>query len=416
MNDSSPATKRPTVLTLANRAGHLAESIGIRPFELRSSRVLAKARQVSGFDFRDDAFEEGLERLIHSLRHETRLTTFGKFAMRNAVQRSANSRFLVEKAIADNPAILDEPIDGPVFIIGMPRSGTTILQALLYRDTAHRSPLCWECLLPYPAPTPETYGDNPRIDTIRREFDIMFKLVPDLRMKHYMAADAPQECVGITALNFCSYQYLALANLPSYDAWLSGEADQLQNLRWHKRFLQFLQSGGIRPVRWLLKSPLHVIRLKALFDVYPDARIVMPHREPATFIASVASLITSTRSLYTDHHDPVRTGQELVKTWGGYLSRFLRDRAELDKENSFIDFHFDDFVGNQMRVVESIYDRFGWQLDPQGRARMEEFLHEERKDKHGVHAYSLEQFGVSTSEIDRNFSEYLKFLNRLKET
>ena len=236
--------------------------------------------------------------------------------MRNAVQRSANSRFLVEKAMAENTAILDEPIDGPVFIIGMPRSGTTILQALLYRDSAHRSPLCWECLLPYPAPTPETYRDNPRINTIRKEFDIMFKLVPDLRMKHYMAADAPQECVGITALNFCSYQYLAQVNLPSYDRWLANGADQLQNFRWHKRFLQFLQSGGIRPVRWLLKSPLHVIRVKELFDVYPDARIVMPHREPSTFIASVASLIGSTRSLYTDHHDPIQIGQELVKTWG----------------------------------------------------------------------------------------------------
>ena len=416
MNDSSPPLERPAVLRLANHAGRFAESIGIRPFELRSGRVLAKARQTTGYDFRDDAFEEGLERLIHSLRHETRLTPFGKFAMRNAVQRSANSRFLVEKAIAENPAILDEPIDGPVFIIGMPRSGTTILQALLYRDAAHRSPLCWECLLPCPAPTPETYGDNPRIETIRKEFDIMFKLVPDLRMKHYMAADAPQECVGITALNFCSYQYLAQANLPSYDHWLASGADQLQNLRWHKRFLQFLQSGGIRPVRWLLKSPLHVIRVKELFDVYPDARIVMPHREPSTFIASVASLLSSMRSLYTDRHDPVRTGQELVKTWGGYLNRFLRDRENLDREDSFIDFHFDEFVGDQMRVVETIYDRFGWQLDPPSRARMEGFLLEERKDKHGVHAYSLEQFGVSTSEIDRNFSEYLKFLNGLRQT
>ncbi len=414
MKDSSPPYKRPAVLTLVNRSGQLAESIGIRPFELRSSRVLAKARLTSGFDFRDDAFEEGLNRLIHSLRHETRLTPFGKFAMRNAVQRSATSRFLVEKAISENPAILDEPIDGPVFIIGMPRSGTTILQALLYRDAAHRSPLCWECLLPYPAPTPETYRDNPRIDTIRKEFDIMFRLVPDLRMKHYMAADAPQECVGITALNFCSYQYLAQVKLPSYENWLSCEADQTQNLRWHKRFLQFLQSGGIRPARWLLKSPLHLLRVKALFEVYPDARIVMPHREPSSFLASVASLIGSTRSLYTDHHDPVETGRELVQTWGAYLDRFLRDREKLDREASFIDFHFDDFVGNQMRTVETIYDRFGWRLDRQSRVRMEEFLHQERKDKHGVHSYSLEQFGIAPPEIDRNFADYLKFLNELE--
>ena len=416
MNATSPSLERPALLTLVNRAGRLAESIGVRPFEVRSSRILAKARQVSRYDFRDDMFEDGLDRLIHSLRNEARLTTFGKFALRNAVQRSANGRFQVEQAISENPAILDEPINDPVFIIGMPRSGTTILQALLYRDTAHRSPLCWECLLPCPAPTPETYRDNPRIDTIRKEFDVMFKLVPDLRMKHYMAADTPQECVGITALNFCSYQYLAQAYLPSYDHWLSNEADQLQNLRWHKRFLQFLQSGGIRPVRWLLKSPLHLLRLGELFEVYPDARIVMPHREPSRFLASVASLIGSMRSLYTDHHNPVHTGQALQRTWGGYLNRFLRDRAKLDRESSFVDFHFNDFVDNQMGIVETIYDRFGWELDPQGRARMEKFLHEERKDKHGVHSYSLEQFGIAPADIDRDYSRYLAFLKDLKAT
>ena len=406
--------KRPALFTLFNRSGRLAESFGIRPFELRSSRILAKAHRVSGFDFRDDGFEEGLENLIRSLQEEARLTTFGKFAMRNALQRSANSRFQVEKAISDNPAILDEPISDPVFIIGMPRSGTTILQAMLHRDTAHRSPLCWECLLPYPPPSPETYRGNPRIDTIRKEFDIMFKLVPDLRKKHYMAADAPQECVGITALNFCSYQYLAQADLPSYDHWLSNGADQLQNLRWHKRFLQYLQSGGIRPVRWLLKSPLHLLRVKELFEVYPDARIVMPHREPARFLASVASLIASTRSLYADHHDPVHTGQTLLRTWGGYLDRFLRDRETLDRENNFVDFHFDDFVDNQMGIVEKIYDRFGLQLDPQSRSRMQEFLNRERKDKHGVHSYSLEQFGIAAADIDRDFAGYIEFLQVLK--
>ena len=414
MTDSSPPIKHPPAISLFNRAGRIAESIGIRPFELRSNRILARARKHSGFDFRDDMFQDGLERLIRSLQDEAGLTTFGKFAMRNVLQRNANSRFLVEKAISENPAILDESIDEPVFIIGMPRSGTTILQALLYRDSAHRSPLCWECLLPYPAPTPETFRDNPRLDIVRKEFDQLFRLVPDLRMKHYMAADSPQECVAITALNFCSYQYLAQSDLPRYDDWLSNGADQVRNLRWHKRFLQFLQSGGIRPVRWLLKSPAHMLRLKALFDVYPDARIVMPHREPSRFIASVASLLTSTRSLYVDHQNSVRTGQALLRTWGGYLERFLSDRESLGKESRFVDFHFDEFVGNQIRVVERIYDRFGWELDRQSRARMEDFLRQERKDKHGVHKYSPEQFGISPADADRDYAIYLRFLKELR--
>ena len=406
--------RRPALLALFNRAGRLAESIGFRPFELQSDRILAGARKASGFDFRDNMFEDGLERLIRSLRTEARLNTFGKFAMRNALRRSANSRFLVEKAISENPSILDERIDEPVFIVGMPRSGTTILQALLHRDAAHRSPLWWECLLPFPAPTPETWRDNPRIDTVREELDRLFRLVPDIRRKHYIAADAPQECVAITALNFCSFQYLALADLPGYGEWLACEADQARNLRWHKRFLQFLQSGGIRPARWLLKSPLHLLRLKALFEVYPDARVVMPHREPSRFLASVASLMASTRSLHTDRHDPLRAGQALLRTWSGYLERFLRDRESLDRESRFVDFHFDDFVGNQMHVVDTIYGRFGWKLDSLSRARMVEFLRRERKGKHGAHRYTLEQFGMSPADIDQRYARYHEFLRGLK--
>ena len=416
MNDSSKRPKRPLAVSLVNRSGRVAESIGLRPFRFRPDRILAKARRVSGFDFRDDAFEEGLERLIRSMRDEAKLTPFGKLVMRNNMQRSANARFHVEKAISENPAILDEPIEGPVFIIGMPRSGTTILQALLWRDSAHRSPLCWECLLPHPAPTPQTYRDNSRIDTVRKEFDIMFKLVPDLRKKHYMAADSPQECVAITALNFCSYLYLAQADMPSYEDWLFNGADQVRNLSWHKRFLQFLQSGGIRPVRWLLKTPLHVTRLKALFEMYPDARIVMPHREPASFIASSASLVSSMRSLCTDHHDPVLAGQKMPGAYGAFLDRFLGDRAALDREDHFVDFTFDDFVDDQMRIVDTIYERFGWNLDSQSRARMVEFLREQRKDKHGVHSYSLEQFGITQADIDREFSGYLEFLKTLRST
>ena len=414
MSNISPPVKRPALLRFFNRAGRLADSIGVRPFGLRSDRILAKARRISRFDFRDDILEDGLERLIRSLQAEARLSPFGQFAMRNALQRSANSRFLVEKAISENPSILDEPIEEPVVIIGMPRSGTTILQALLHRDTAHRSPLCWECLLPYPAPTPADYRDNPRLDTVRKEFELLFRLIPDFRKKHYMEADSPQECVAITALNFCSYQYLGLARVPSYNDWLSNGADQRQNLRWHRRFLQFLQSGGIRPVRWLLKSPAHLLHLKALFDVYPDARIIMPHREPSRFIASVASLIMSTRSLYTDERDPVRTARELLRGWGDHLERFLRDRESLGMESCFVDFHFDEFVGNQMRIVDRIYTRFGWELDPQSRARMENFLQQEPKDKHGVHTYSLEEFGISPVKFDDKFMNYMRFIDKLR--
>ena len=351
--------------------------------------------------------------MIASVKAGARLNAFGKFAFKTLIQRMADARFKVEKAIAERPEILDDPITEPLFIIGMPRSGTSILQALLNQDAAHRSPLSWECLLPHPAPTPESYRHNDRIDTIRTEFDQLFKLVPDFRKKHYMEADSPQECVGVMALNFTSFQYMAQAYLADYSEWFLETADQAANFRWHRRFLQFLQSGGVRTSRWLLKSPVHLMRLQALFDVYPDARIIMTHRHPAYVVPSLASLISSTRSLYSNHEAVERSGQEQLRLWARYFERFLEDRQRLNREDQIVDVLFDDFVVDQMAVVRQIYERFGWRLDAGSAGRMEAFLRQEAKDKHGKHEYSLEMIGVQAAEIETHYRRYLDFLGGL---
>ena len=416
MYDGPIPVERSAALRLLNRAGAVVERCGVRLFDPDPGRVLDQAAAATGFAHADDAMAEGLGRLLHSIRGEARPSAFGKIALRNLVNRNAESRFLVEKALAERPGIAAEPIAGPVFIIGMPRSGTTILQALLHRDSSHRAPLCWECLLPYPAPTPADYEANERIEAIRKEFDRLFALVPDFRRKHYMEADSPQECIAVTALNFTSFQFLAQCYLPAYHDWFANAADQAANFRWHRRFLQFLQSGGVRPDRWLLKSPVHLMRLKALFEAYPDARVVMTHRHPSAVVASTASLISSMRSLYSDHEDTARTGREQLHLWGDYFDRCLRDRAALDREDQIADVLFDEFAADQMGVVERLYARFGWELDDASRARMERFLHDERRGKHGEHEYSLAQIGVTEADIGRHYGNYLDFLRDLANT
>ena len=411
MYDSPFTIEHSTTLRVINAVGSLIERSGIRLFELDRDRILNKAAEAAGHAYADDLMTEGLDRLIASIKADPGLSAFGKFALRSTVQRAADARFRIEKTMADRPEILDEPIAEPLFIIGLPRSGTTILQALLHRDAAHRSPLCWECLFPHPAPTPENYRNNDRIDAVRSEFDQLFKLVPDFRKKHYMEADSPQECIGVTALNFTSFQFMAQAYLADYREWFTERADQTENLRWHRKFLQFLQSGGVRKPRWLLKSPIHLMRLNALFDVYPDARVIMTHRHPSYVVPSAASLMSSTRSLYSDREEVERTGREQLLLWARYLDRFLRDRQQLNREDQIVDVLFDDFVDDQMSVVRRIYDQFAWRLDAANAARMEEFLHEECKDKHGRHDYSLEMIGVDPSEVERLYRRYLDFLS-----
>ena len=411
MYESSLAIKRSGILKTLNRAGFLANSLGIRLFELDKNKILQHAARVAGFEFRDEPMEQGLARLITSIRSDARLNTVGKLALKRNIQRAADHRFLVERSLAENPSIRRSAIRTPLFVIGMPRTGTSILQALLYRDPAHRSPLSWECLMPHPAPQPDNYADDPRVKRIQSEFSQLFTLVPDFRKKHYMEADSPQECVGITALNFTSFQYLTQCFIPAYHEWFANEADQVANLRWHKTFLQFLQSGGVRTGRWLLKSPVHLCRLRALFEVYPDARIVMTHRHPASIVPSVASLLTSIRSLYSDHEDSARTARENLQIWSSYFNRFVEDRSSLGKDDQIIDLQFEDFVRDPLGVVRSIYRRFGWELGDVAEQNMQEFLLQEQKDKHGRHEYSLEQFGLSEQDVADCFRVYLDFLD-----
>lgn len=413
MASPSIRIRQPVALKAVNRVGAMLRRCGLKPFTLTPRGILENARRASGFEVRDPMFLEGLERLVHGLETHARLSAFGRLAMRGTVQRLADSRARVERALAEHPGIGNEEVQAPVFIVGMPRSGTTILHALLHLDRGHRAPRCWECLLPHPAPGLEDHEDNQRIETVRKEFDQVFRLVPDFRRKHYMTADSPQECVGVTALNFTSFQYVAMAWLPEYLDWLA-KADQVRNLRWHRRFLQFLQSGGVPSRRWLLKSPVHMMRLRALFEVYPDARVIVTHRHPKSLVPSVASLISSMRSFYSDHEDTPRTGREQLLIWADYFARFLRDRRELDREEQMVDVFFDDFVKDQMSVVDAIYTRFGWDLRSEDRRRMKRFLQEERRGKHGVHEYSLDRMGMTRAEIENEYAHYLALLETLR--
>jgi len=413
VTEASIRLGRPAAFRAVNATGSLLQRCGLSLVPLDPCAILDRARQVSGFAFNDSMVEEGLDRLVRSLQSEAQLSLFGKFAVRRTLQRAAESRFHVERAFAERPEIADEEIRNPVFILGAPRSGTTILHALLHLDRDHRAPLSWECLLPYPAPRPSDYEDNTRIDTVRGEFERIFRLVPDFRKKHYMTADSPQECLAITALNFTSFQFLAQAYLPAYHEWFV-HADQVRNLQWHRRLLQFLQSGGVRRPRWLLKSPVHIMRLTALFEVYPDAKVIVTHRDPEFIVPSTASIISSMRSLYSDHEDTTRTGHEQLRIWSAYFDQFLRDRQRLGREPQIVDVLFDDFVHNQIGVVESIYARCGWELHPDDRRSMERFLRDEPRGKHGVHEYSLAQIGLTEAEIERDFANYRDFLKSLE--
>ena len=397
-----------------NRLGKSLKFLGLDPFKLNAEKIILKAKKKAGF--KGDLskhLEVSIHKLIESVNKEARLNSFGAMAAKILFERTLTERLRIDQYLISNPKIVQSEVKQPVFIIGMPRTGTTILHALLHEDENHRSPLVWECLLPTPLAVSKNYKNNKQYKRIVRELNQIFKLVPDFKKKHHITASSPQECVSINAFDFNSYQFTAQFYIPTYLKWFFNKADRLSTMRFHKQFLQYLQSSDIRPKRWLLKSPVHLMRLSEIFEVYPDARIIMTHRDPGKVVPSVTSLISSLRSLYSDDEDIVRTGHEQAKNWSSYFNRFLESRKKLNKEDQIIDLRFEDFVKDQMGTVENIYKKFGWELTDITKDKMKKFLAENPKDKHGNHDYSLEDFGLNDAKINDLFSEYNDFLEQL---
>ena len=405
--------QRSSSLNAINGFGHLLRKVGIDPFKINADKIIRATKKKAGCQIELPSTEEGLRRLVVSINEEGLPNTFGSLAVKSLLQRTFYGRLKVEQEISQNPGILNEKIEQPVFIVGMPRSGTTILHAMMHEDPDHRSPLCWECLLPYPIPIPENYDDNPQYRTVKKDFEQLFKLIPDFLKKHYMAADTPQECISINALDFNSFQFFAQLYLPSYLEWFNNHADCLETMRFHKRFLQYLQSGGVKSKRWLLKSPVHLMRLPELFEVYPDARIIMTHRHPIEVVPSTASLISSVRSLYSDHETPERTGLEQAKVWSLYFNRCLVSLQKLRKDDQIVHIRFEDFVNDQIGTVKSIYNRFNWHLSNEVIKKFIHFLSENPKDKHGRHTYTLEDFSLKEKSIMKMYTDYIDFLDEM---
>jgi hypothetical protein len=411
LSDPTFFIQRSSTLQTINGIGRFLGAFGIDPFNLNPQTILKKsAKQANYTGGWPGQLEEGLTELTTSILKEAKPNAFGRLAAKGLFERTVYGRLKIEQVLNENKEIENSIIRDPVFIIGMPRTGTTILHALLHEDPAHRSPLSWECLRPYPVPQPETYTDNPQLATVAKEFNQLFTLVPDFLQKHHMAADSPQECIGINLLDFNSFQSVAQFYIPSYLEWFENKADKLETMKFHKRCLQYLQSGGVRGERWLLKSPVHLMRLEEIFQVYPDAKIIMTHRHPKRVVSSVASLVSSVRSLYSDHEDPYRTGKEQALVWSEYNKKFLESRKKLAREDQIIDIRFEDFVKDQMAVVKKIYQTYGWTLTEAAELKMKNFLAANPKDKHGVHDHSLEAFGLTEKQVDEWYADYIRFI------
>jgi hypothetical protein len=386
--------------------GAVLSRSGLALPSLDDESMFRRARRDTGLDdFGDDWFRTPLRRLLDAMENESALTTLGRITARADIVRLLGNRLRIEDAHRQHPEIGASPISAPIFVVGLPRTGTSILHELLAQDPANRTPMSWEVMHPWPPPERATCDTDPRIALVDKHLGGVDRLIPGFKTMHPMGARLPQECVALMQYDFASMVWSTTHRVPSYQAWL-GEADVRPLYRSHRRQLQYLQWRWPAD-RWVLKSPGHLWMLDALLAVYPDARIVQTHRDPLTVVASLTSLVGLLRRLASDDVDMHEIGAYWTALLADGLERSMaaRDRADLPS-SQIVDMHFRDFIADEVGFVRRIYEHFGLELSAEAEARMRRFLVDNARDKHGRHRYTLRDAGLDVATERRRFARY----------
>jgi hypothetical protein len=379
---------------------------------LALDQLTDQAQETTGLaDFGDESWWNGAERLISELNHGAALTEIGSAIAGSDVLEYLTNRLRVVDWMTRNPWIADTDIRPPIVILGQPRTGTTILFDVLAQDPANRVPLTWEVDQPWPPPETASYESDPRIDEVDAKLANVDLLIPGFRAMHDMGARLGQECVRITAADFRSMIFSTQYRVPEYQRWLLHEADMAPAYRYHRLFLQYLQSAHSAE-RWVIKSPAHLWSLGAMFNEYPGALIVQTHRDPLRVVCSLASLVDLLRRLASDDVSITRVAAEWVDDIVLGLDRAVEARRDgTVPTDQAVDVLFGDFVSDPMTVVRTIYERLGIELTEAAEGAMRSFLAANPQEKHGGHKYSFADTGLDAGLLRERTRAYQDFFD-----
>ena len=403
--DPGPSALLPRLLRSTER---LLDSL-FSPRPLNADDLIRLAQARTGLtDFGEWNFREPLEVLVRAYETEARLTPFGRIAARWDMTRFLSNLLRLRRQEADDPAIRAEPITRPIFILGLPRSGTTFLHSLLGQDRANRAPLAWQTIYPYPTSANSILKRDRRPRKVARQFRSFLRIAPNLRSLHPLEADAPQECIEITGQVIRSLRFDTTHYVPSYARWLDA-AGHREAYLFHKRFLQHLQRQS-GPGRWVLKSPDHIYAFEALQEVYPDARFVFVHRDPLEVLASVARLTEVLREPFAWSVDRHQIGRQVSERWE-YGARLLieasvRLRATPER---IVHLRHRNLVSDPVAAVAAVYRHFGLEFTADAVRSIERFLAMRSKGGYGHNVYRLEDYGLRPDQERRRYREYMSY-------
>ena len=380
-----------------------------RVIEFDESSVLAEAsRRERGLeDFGDSAFHEPLRRLLAALDSEAELHEQGRAAQFERIVGLLANRLRTEEAIRRHPEILDERIEAPIVIVGLMRTGTTMLHRMIASDPRLFALLWYESRHPAPFRGADPAGPDPRIADAEREVEAMLGASPELIAAHPMDAHAPDEEIMLVEHSFLSTNPYAFCNIPGFERWREAQ-DLLPGYRLLERLLRFLQwqkrRRGEDALRWILKTPFHLLHMNQLLRTFPTARVVWTHRDPAQCVPSFASLIHTLRATSCDHVDPTLVGRQWSDLFARAIERSLDAREAC--EERFLDVDYRELVADPLAQVARIYAFAELSLPDEVRASMRRWAQENARDKRPVHRYTLERFGYDEEGLQRDFARY----------
>lgn len=372
--------------------------------------VLALAQQQTGLqEIESDSWREGLEIILDELNTSSAYSPAGRQKILGDAVAVLARRLQVNDYIKNHPEVLDTEVRSPLVVLGMPRTGTTVLSYLLDQDPTRRSLLHWECVHPIPPATTETLRTDPRCTSLleQQQHIVAAMKKAGRSLPHWEDADGPTEDMFIHNQDFKGLSWDAFLATPRYAEWLLEKADMTSAYEYQKRFLQVLQSQA--PGTWSLKMPSHSVHIDALLKVFPDARLIWAHRDPYKATGSLANMwkLPKGMCLNPDAVDLHAMGRDAAYQMAFHVDRPLQARKRIG-DDRFFDVHYDEMMADPIALMRRIYDWAGDPLTPEVEARMLTWLDEHPQDHYGVNRYTLDEYGLSVDALAPVFAEYLE--------
>lgn len=390
----------PLTFETINAIGRGLEKAHLNPIRLDADILCLSAMKQTGLmDFGYDYFQEGLYRLVDSLLRDANLHYFGKIITQRVILNYLTQRLLFAE-YKKTKGEGNTHLNSPIFVTGIPRSGTTFLHRMLSLDQQNENVPFWRLYRPFPHPNK---NDNRR-KIARQEINLRRPAYPEMDTKHFIREDEGEECIWMTGITLSSIVFWVLAPVASYAKWIF----QQDRHFYYKEYRELLQAQQqYYPTKSLvLKAPDHTPNVDVLLAEIPDARIIQLHRDPTTCLTSLNSLFYSTHKSVSTDLNPQRIGEINQLMYFHYLNRNEAAKKTINLSNSVFDVQYQQLVGNPLDTVKLIYQHFGIPFSEEFEQQLNSYVNQNKKNRYGKHNYGPEQFGQNKEELQQFFQHF----------